>query len=194
MNHLDEEALLAGAEGTASREASAHLDQCAQCSHAVAELRAALDVLAGDRAQADPGRIYWDRFPRELRRAIDRPESPPLTRPRAWLPYAAAVLLGIGGAYAMYGWSVKPAADHSAPPVAVAEQPAESGEPDRDIDTDEERALMREMAGDLDLDSAIEGGIMPMPGGIDRAALGLSDAERAVLVRLIEEELKRTES
>ena len=51
---------------------------------------------------------------------------------------------------------------------------------------------MRSVAADLDYDAAMEAGIVPRPGAIERAAVELDDDERAELVRLIEAELKRT--
>jgi hypothetical protein len=50
------------------------------------------------------------------------------------------------------------------------------------------------MAEDLDLDSVHEAGVSVRPAALEGAALELSDVERTELIRLIHEEMKRTES
>jgi hypothetical protein len=51
---------------------------------------------------------------------------------------------------------------------------------------------MRIVAEEIDYEDARQIGVAPRAGSIERAAMELSDSERAELARLIERELKRT--
>ena len=51
---------------------------------------------------------------------------------------------------------------------------------------------MRAAAEDLDAAAAEAAGLAAGPGAVERVAAQLTDAERAELIRLIEDELKRS--
>ncbi len=78
----------------------------------------------------------------------------------------------------------------AAPAASVTD--ALDGSDAADIDTDEAWALVRTFAAEVHYDDAHAAGVVPVAGSIDRAATEMSDEERAELVRLIEDELKRT--
>jgi hypothetical protein len=68
---------------------------------------------------------------------------------------------------------------------------AEMSDPDRV--QDEAWAVIQALAADVDYEDARAAGVVPGEGAVDRAALELSDHERAELARLIDVELKRME-
>jgi hypothetical protein len=65
-------------------------------------------------------------------------------------------------------------------------------EADLNLDDDEEWALVRLVAEDLQWEEAQDAGLNPRPGSMERAALEMSPIERQELARLIEDELKGT--
>ena len=62
------------------------------------------------------------------------------------------------------------------------------------MDADEAWSLVRSVADDLDYDAVREAGVAPASGAVDLAATELSPSEQTALVKLLEEELKRTDS
>jgi hypothetical protein len=52
--------------------------------------------------------------------------------------------------------------------------------------------LIADLAGDIDWDTAVEAGVAPPRGGVDRVLLELDAEERLELERLVREELRRS--
>jgi hypothetical protein len=69
--------------------------------------------------------------------------------------------------------------------------PAAAADLDWNIDDDEEWALVRVVADDLQWDDAQEAGLHARPGSAERVALEMSADERQELARLIQFEMKR---
>ncbi len=156
-----------------------------------------IDTLLREIGEVDvpePSPLFWEQFGARVNAAIDAPE-----RPRRWLPFgaigwmtAAAVLcVAIAAAYLTRSSAVYELPDAVAAPAASVTD-ALDGSDAADIDTDEAWALVRTFAAEVHYDDAHAAGVVPVAGSIDRAATEMSDEERAELVRLIEDELKRT--
>ena len=136
--------------------------------------------------------MFWEHFAAGVNAGIDAQPQPARSwlspAALAWLGAAAVVLLSVIGYYA-----TRPTFDTVpvAPAVALGETPALSDPAPDDVEQDEAWAVMRSLALDLHYDDARDAGVLPRPGSLERAATELSEAERAELVRLIREELKR---
>ncbi|MBA2302085.1 MAG: hypothetical protein H0W08_05575 [Acidobacteria bacterium] len=212
MNHLSDVQFTAALEDELDPAGSAHLDACGACAAKVRGLRTVLaSVLHAPVAEPSP--LFWEHFGARVNKAIDSAQPPAAaswgwTANRGWLAAAAIVpLVMMIGALALY--VIRSGADERsrpAPRTAAAEKPLDAGLPagraPAAVDTsdlagdppDDDRAwaLMRSLAIDLHYDDAREAGILPRPGAIETAATELSALERAELVRLLQDELKRT--
>lgn len=143
----------------------------------------------------EPSPLFWEQFGGRVNAAIDAADHRrrwPSSAAIGWLTAAAVLCAAIATAYL-----TRPAAlpDSPAPPP-VQMQAGEIGaatESDApDMETDEAWAVVRSFAGEVDYDDARAAGVAPHAGSVDRAATEMSDEERAELVRLIQDELRRT--
>lgn len=193
MTHLDDERLLDAAEGRPDRAAAAHLDACPSCR---AQVRGLRDVLARVALVEDPAPspLFWEHFRARVSEALDTAPPPSAQRTAfgfRWLS-AATVALTL----ALVAFAVVARGPGRAPVDAplISAGPASPYEPAEDLAEDEAWALVRSLADDLDYDAAREAGVAPAPGAVERAAAELSAPEQSALIRLIEEEMKRTDS
>jgi hypothetical protein len=199
MHHLTDEQIVDTAEGLADRAVSVHLSGCAACRARVAETRAVLDAVTSVPA-ADPSPLFWEHFAARVNAAIDAPAS---SRSRlagrlAWLGATAILLITLGLAAAR--WPAGLPGHETPTPLATTQgSPPGASDPfpgaprlDGSLEDDAAWAVVQSMAGDLSYDDVLEAGVLPRPGSIERAATELSPEERAELVRLIQDELKRT--
>ena len=190
MSHLTDAQITDAAEQQADPRTSTHLAGCAACTAKVAQLRAILDSIAGSEIP-EPSPLFWEHFAAGVSDGIDAQPQPARSwlspAALAWLGAAAVVLLSVIGYYA-----TRRTIDTVplAPAVALGETPLADLSAD-DVEQDEAWALMRSLAVDLHYDDARDAGVLPRAGSVERAATELSEAERAELVRLIREELKR---
>ena len=145
----------------------------------------------------EPSPLFWDHFGARVNRAID---AAPATRPwwrspgYAWLAVAAALFIAVATFYALTmpregDVTIAAGSSPGADPVSATLRAETDG---IDIESDEAWAVVRTFADELEYDEAREAGVMPRAGSVERAATELSVEERAELVRLIEEDLKRT--
>ncbi|HJR59492.1 MAG TPA: hypothetical protein VJ813_08845 [Vicinamibacterales bacterium] len=191
MIHLTDVQLTDAAEGRLDPEASAHLADCAVCTKSVDEMRAVLDSVASV-SVPEPSPLFWEHFGMGVNAGIVQAPEPVRSwlppGALAWLGAAAVLLLSVIGYYATRpSFEAAPAA----PAAALGEPPALLDAAPDDVEADEAWALMRSLAVDLHYDDARDAGVLPGPGSVERAATELSEAERAELVRLIQDELKR---
>jgi hypothetical protein len=160
-----------------------------------------IDALLHEVAAVDvpePSPLFWDHFPARVNAAIDAAPARRWWHAR-WLlvstATAAVVIVAILGVYVL-----RPSMqDHH---VAVTSTDAADGTANTaldvaqtdasDIERDEAWAVLRSLADELEYDEAREAGVAPRPGAVERAATELSSEERAELVRILEDELKRT--
>lgn len=197
MHHLDDAQLVDGVDGRLDAAAAAHADTCEHCRARLGATRRMLGTLAAVEVP-DPSPLFWEHFPMRVSRAIDAPAAPP----RWFTP--ARLVWGTAGVVVMVALLLIPVLNRVAPwPVLNRVEPASATAPagkpwpepwpaDDDLDADEAWALMRIVAEEIDYEDAREVGVTPRAGSIERAAMELSDSERAELARLIEQELKRT--
>lgn len=191
MSHLTDAQITDAAEQQADPRTSTHLAGCAACTAKVAQLRAILDSIAGSEIP-EPSPLFWEHFAAGVSAGIDAQPQPARSwlspAALAWLGAAAVVLLSVIGYYA-----TRRTIDTVplAPAVALGEAPALADLAADDVEQDEAWALMRSLAGDLHYDDARDAGVLPRAGSVEGAATDLPAAERAELLRLIREELKR---
>lgn len=195
MAHLTDEQAAAAALGEHDPTRADHLAACAACAARVDGFRDTLREVAGVDIP-EPSPLFWASFGARVGEAID---APPARRAwwvapgLAWVGVAAAVILVVAVAFLSRGPQPAP------PPVAVAGGqagvPVETSEPSTDapgaVEDDEAWELVRSVATDVHYEDVLEAGVAPRPGSVERAAVELADEERAELVRLIQDELKR---
>lgn len=186
MTHLTDEQIVDAMDGSLLPAAAAHVSACAACASKVGEARNAFREAAGLDVP-DPSPLFWQHFAERVNAAIDHP---PVASGWGWprvAGWATAVLLVIGviAIFAMRSGEVPRQ-------IPVVQTPAGDVVEPIPIDEDEAWAVVRTLATDLHYEDAHEAGVMPRAGAVDRAATELSEEERAELVRLLENELKRT--
>lgn len=182
MTHLDDIQLVDALES--ATDLHPHLHDCAACRAKVDELRASLAAVQADGVH-EPSPLFWDGFARRVNAGIDER----YLSAGGWLPQALAWSGVLALVLAVVSIMVAPKPGSDLRPVR-AEHVAHTPIAD-DIEQDEAWAVVRGLAAELDYDKAREAGVAPSGDSVDRAALELNDAERAELVRIIDEELKR---
>lgn len=194
MRHLTDEQVIEAAEGGLSLAGARHLATCARCASRVRGLQHTL-MQIGEVHVPEPSPVFWQRFAANVNAAIR--ESPAARQARlsrwmlGWASAAAILVISLIGFQLMRsGGDVSqsvPGTD-----TLQSETGNQPGSDSYDIDADEAWAVVRSLAEELHYDEAHEAGVMPHPGSVERAATELSDEERAELIRLIEDDLKRT--
>lgn len=186
--HLDDVELVDWIDRALPQSRAAHLDACAVCRERADALGRELERLQRTSSGApEPSPLFWTHFSqrvhdavRELPQARDRAA---FFRPAYWIAAAAVVLAAF-----VIAWNV----GRSATPAdtRLATVPTESVAPLSDpsiinLDEDEEWALVRMMADDVQWEDAEDAGLTVGPGSAERIALELSSAERQELARLL---------
>jgi hypothetical protein len=154
----------------------------------------------GDADVPEPSPLFWDHFASRVNAAIDAPAGGrPWWQLPASLAWSAAAIVFVVAVLGLY--MVRPAhapARESVPTAQEANRDVDATvvpatETDIvDMESDEAWAIVRSFADELAYDDAREAGVVPSAGAIEHEAAALSAAERAELVRLIENDLKRT--
>jgi hypothetical protein len=192
MKHLHDAEFVDLIEGTLSAERVAHVTTCEACRAQVDAMNSSL-ASARVAPPADPSPLFWQHFTTRVNARIDasEPARPWWSVPRLAMTAAALVL----AALAAFNF-LAPANNGASTPIASQETPAADSGPGfvglDDIEADEGWAVVRAAAEDLDADAAAEAGLSAGPGAVDQVASQLTDAERAELVRLVEDEIKRS--
>lgn len=190
MTHLTDEQLVDAADGAPGL--SAHLAHCRTCAEKVEALRRTLAVVRSDDAP-EPSPLFWDGFAARVGSAIDAPVSQAPARLFAtwrWALIAAALLVVVVGLQFAASRRGAPQEVTAVSQPAVATEAATADADDRGAD--EAWSIVESVAAGWHFDDASEAGLLPRPGSIEHAATELSPEERAELIRLIEDELKRT--
>jgi hypothetical protein len=146
----------------------------------------------------EPSPLFWSQFAARVNAAIDGP--PPrawwqMPAVWAWTSVAALILVSVLGFYV-----IRPALQRQLPAITTMPTPGtgtaanglDAADVDVDIESDEAWAVVRSFADELRYEDARDAGVVPRPGAIERAATELTAEERAELVRIIQDELKRT--
>jgi hypothetical protein len=187
MRHLTAQQVVDAAEGDREQGISAHLLNCRDCTTRVDEMRAMLDMVASVPA-LEPSPLFWEHFGARVNAAIDAPASS-----GGWI-WTGVILIAIGFFATRTAIVVRP--DRVVGTVASTPQadgPTDLSSPAEDrLEEDAAWAVMQSLAIELHYDDVAEAGVLPRAGSVERAATELPPDERAELVRLIQDELKRT--
>lgn len=205
MKHFSPSEFVDYVEGTLDADRAAHVRACERCGREAEALRETAHETAIVELP-EPSPLFWDHFSARVRDEIRKPparatwtwaRTGPLAAAVAAIVIVAVVLASrapvrvrapIERKYAVSDPSY--AKTLTAAPVSqeLASPAPESAEPD-----DETWTLLKDAAGDLQMDEARAVGLAVGPGIVDRAVLDLSPRERAELRRLIEDEIRHTQ-
>jgi hypothetical protein len=211
MTHLTDVELVDCLDGALPASRTAHLEACRACLDRVSALRSTMDMVApaGRDDVPEPSPLFWEHFSRRVYEAVQDVEPLSTTArwlraPRlGWATATAVVVLTV----AVVFWSqdrqsgISPASsDAQVQRTADTDpaQPAQTTPPAADlswnIEDDEEWALVRIVADDLQWEEAENAGLRANPGSAERVALEMTAVERLELERLIAADLKKLRS
>lgn len=189
MIHLTDEQLVDAVDGVLSPAPSAHVVHCQMCAEKVEVLRRIVYEIRRDDVP-EPSPLFWNGFASRVRASIVAPVDPARLRSfPAWrwaVAAAALVIVVIGVQFA----GPRSTPEQEMPFVSHGDDAADPAT--IDPDGDEAWTIVQSIASELHFDDARDAGVMPRAGAIERAATELSPEERAELVRILEDELKRT--
>jgi hypothetical protein len=203
MRHLTDHEYVDWLDGRLAAARLQHAEHCEACRAQRESLVAALADAAVD-LPPEPSPLFWDHFAARVSDTI-RQEPPPPPAPPFWLEWLRhPVSIWAGAAVAAilmistFAWR---ATLHAPPAPSIARSGA-AVEPPRigtdfvidtadDLDQDGAWAIVRSAADGLAWDEATAAGISVRPGSAERVALEMSAEERAELVRLLEDEIRR---
>jgi hypothetical protein len=185
MTHLTSDELIDALEGLLDASRQSHLETCESCRQQVADLGGVLNE-ARAVAVPEPSPLFWAHLSQRVRTAIDA-EPQPAAGWRDWVRWQ--VLAPIAGlAVIVATLAIALPRQQAAVPVATYAEPADvAGQ-------DEGFAVVAELVGELDWDTAVSVGLTVAPGAADRAVLELTASEQQELTRLLKAELTRTKS
>jgi hypothetical protein len=187
MTHLTPSEFVDLLEGQLPRERARHADDCELCGAQVETLRRALDESAALEVP-EPSPLFWNHLSERVQKGIQETPEPHRwwPSPQATLAWAATLVL-----VAVVGLRMlsRPVSDATSPTPVAQGSPSRIEEPGLD---DEGWAAVRAAADGLGWDDVQEAGISAQPGLAEGAILGLSEAERQHLMKLLEEELKQS--
>jgi hypothetical protein len=191
MSHLTAAEFVDLLEGRLSPERARHADACEMCRVQCDELRHAL-IRSSELTVPDPSPLFWDQLSAGVREGIssDAGASPP----RAfWTRRAAVTWLGAAAAIVLVAVMWATASFRRVdPPMPANVAGVVTPEPHGDDWNEEAWAVVREAADRVAPEDVDEAGLGARPGAVETAMNGLTDKERARLILLLEEELKRS--
>lgn len=196
MAHLNETQLLDALDGRIDPVAAVHVASCGVCSGRVSELRSVLQTIeaADQGAVPEPSPLFWEQFPARVSRAIDA-EPEPASWFGAWRWWGSAATAAVVILILVLPLRREAAAPAPAPGAPgggasiVASMELVTITPEN-LDDDEAWAMVRAVAEDTDYEEVQASGLSPRAGSLERVAMELSDAERAELARLIEQDAR----
>ncbi len=198
MAHLSEAEFVDWVDGTLPSARASHVDTCATCRSQAERLRLDLTVIADRREPIpEPSPLFWDHLSQRVRESVRDVESAP--RQSHWFArqlWTAVAGSAIALVVAIALWTA-PRDPNPAERTQTSGSPAERqtlpAEPVHvALEEDQEWALVRTVADDLQWENAHEAGLSARPGAAERVALEMSPEERQELARLLEDDLKRT--
>ena len=185
MTHLTPDQLVDALDGGLEPSRTTHLDACEACRQQLAELGAVLR----ETRQVDvpePSPLYWQHLSARVGTAIDA-ESAAAPGWRHWVRWP--VLAPIA-ALALIVTALTVAVPRQA--VVTPDRAAVSEAADEPLD--DSFAVVAELVGDIDWDTAMSAGLAIGPGAADRVMLELTAAEQQELTRLLKAELTKAKS
>lgn len=199
MSHLTSADLVDALDGMLAPRPQQHLSACADCQEQLADMRALWRETQTVEI-SEPSPLFWDRLSERVRVAIDK-EPDAGRRVGKWfewpvlVPMAALALLLVAAASLLPAPVVLPARQEGATAALPSAEPALAGtvvtdDGDTEVPNAEEQwALMMDLVGDLDYETAQEAGIATGPGSAEAAVAMLSVSEQEELLRLLREEV-----
>lgn len=187
MTHLTSDELIDAIEGLLDTARLQHLDSCEACRQQVTGLGSVLNE-ARAVAVPEPSPLFWAHLSQRVRAAID-------AEPQAaggWREWVRWPVLAPIAALSLMVMALAVAVPRQQPlvsaPLATNTVPADG------THRDEGFAVVADLVGDMDWDTAMSAGLSIAPGAADRAMLELTAAEQQELTRLLKAELTRTKS
>jgi hypothetical protein len=188
MTHLTETEIVDALDGRLDTVRGSHVERCAACRDRVEALRGALLAAREDQVP-EPSPLFWEHLSGRVADAVR--SGPPPAR-SAWLPgWRLATAVVVVAVISGIAWQAFRAPDRGNAPLAPVEQRL-AADPDPGAeDFLDAWAALEVAAADLEWEEAQAIGIAYRPGSAEPLVGELTEAERAELARLIEEELKR---
>jgi hypothetical protein len=190
MRHLTPDELVDILESGAIDETlQAHVDVCETCRARIEEISTIL-IEARMADVPEPSPLYWERLSDRVRLAVaDEPVEP--ARVTQWLQWPVLVpLTGLAAIILALSSVIAPRTGEISPEARRWVSEAQPVDDDPDTTTAESTwALVSDLVGPLDLDTAREAGFATGPGTADEAIRQLTAGEQAELVRLLRQEL-----
>ena len=194
MSHLTADEIVDAVDGALRSTRHAHLETCATCRGEVERVAGTLKV-AQSVTVPEPSPLFWDHFSRRVRTNID---NEPVVHPwPLWLRWPVLLPLAALGLLIVARMTAVPQNPRASGEIATAATPGDPTSPveaDAEAAVDSAFAFIVESVGPLDVETAQQAGIAASPGAAERAALHLTDAEQAELVKLLQQELTRVGS
>lgn len=193
MTHLSPAQIVDVAERCADAASTAHAAACEACRSKADAVAEAIRVAGAD-PQPEPSPLFWPHLAARVGSAVRR-ERAAASAWRWWVPrlvpFAAAALLVAAIGVGMQMRTGAPGGGASAP-GAAAHVGADSSEDARlpgDAADDPSWMLVSDLSADVNVDEAEASGVLPAPGGAEKALLQLDAAERVELARILREEI-----
>ena len=194
MTHLTPEEFVDAAEGLLSPGRLQHLERCGTCRREVSALSALMGEAAGSPCP-EPSPLFWEHLSARVRQAV-RAEAPPMV---PWglsrLRWPALVPLGVLAALVVAIVATMPHRSRPDAPIGSVS----SGSAERELEfeaaiDDRDWAVLAELVGPLDWETAAAAGLALTPGDAELVVHELTAEERQELSRLITDELTRAKS
>jgi hypothetical protein len=188
--HLGAAELIDLAEGTRGLHELPHAAACARCRREVESLRATMAAAAGADVP-EPSPLFWDHLSRRVREAVAAEKAPARGRRWPWpifVPAAAAAALLVAAL-------LLPDRNPAGGGFAHPSEPSASGPGSFSLadplvpEEDASYALIRDLAADLDWETAVEAGLTAPDLAFGHLAGALEPAEQLELQRLLQAEL-----
>lgn len=182
MRHLTPDQILNIVEHTSLTETErAHLGSCAECRATAAQLTSALRI-ARQAEVPEPSPLFWDRFSDRVREEVAADQKETWRGTRAW---RWPVLVPFTGLAVLVLALVSAVVPQDSGDEAAVTQIAWDGAPDSAW------ALLSDLVGPLDVETAQQAGIAASPGAAEEVVLLMTASEREELVRLLRQELEQ---
>jgi hypothetical protein len=193
MTHLTESEIVDLLDGQLAPERLRHAEDCTSCG-AQADALAAIVRAARGADVPEPSPLFWEHLSARITTAVGAGPAPSRWRTILGLDtwrvgFATMALVLVAG----LTWQMLLKVEDPSLPGPVTQPAAAEAAADADIDgfIDAWDAILA-AAADLDWEDAQSIGIASRPGSAERMVSDLTAEERTELVRLIEEEMKRS--
>jgi hypothetical protein len=191
MRHLTPDELVDILEsGAVAETLQAHVDVCETCRAQIEEISTVLSE-ARKAVVPEPSPLYWERLSDRVRLAVAAEPIEP-ARVTQWLQWPVLVpLTGLAAIILALSSVIAPRTGELTSPEArkwVSEALPVDDDPDTTT-AESTWALVSDLVGPLDLDTARDAGFATGPGTAEEALRQLTAGEQEELVRLLRQEL-----